>query len=713
MRLQWQDQVVIVDKSDKAISKIRSLWPSLQVRVGDSVDLIEDRPFVSRFSGIVVALPNSLHEQAVCDSLRAGLDVLCEKPLGNNADSCIRMAAAAERCGRKLAVGMVRRFLPSIRVIGDAILSGLLGEVQTIRIEHGGSFHWASESGSYFRKENGGIFLNMGIHYLDIIETWVGPLIPIEYRDDGESGVEANCVVLLRAKGGAEVSIRLSYTHQLANHVYVRGTRGEIKAGIDAFASAKWRSYDAGFVGELQPTNAFSVDALPRDFISSFAEQFVRFAEVITGRAEPCVTASQAASTHRTIDWGYSHRSPLFAPKISAPVRPSLSPMRTVVTGGSGFLGGSLVERLCELGFDDIIVPVRSYQSGADVARFSVNRVLVDLLDRHSVRRAIAGARYIFHLAYGTSGADAARVTIEATKNIVDAAIEEGAEALVIVSTASVFGHPKTTQPINEAFPYRPSLAEYGRSKVAAEKYALHAAKSSSPTRIVVINPAGIYGPKGRLFVEFPARAAIAGQFAWVDGGLGKFNYTFVENIVDALLLSISCSDAHGQNFIISDGVCSFREYFIGLLGPLANSIPSYSSAQLVDLERESQPSWRDLIRELMNDEVMRAVNGIPSLRGPKRFIERRLPKIYEHARAGRAAMRRGGGTTARERSPRVAPASWLANIYGPIDVEYSSERARRVLGWSPLVSLDAGLENSRSWLSAMGITNKLAANDE
>ena len=148
-------------------------------------------------------------------------------------DSCLRLAAAAEQRGRRLAVAMVRRLIPSVMAIREAIQSGLVGDVRQIEIEHGGSFHWPAQSSSYFQKANGGLFLNMGIHYLDMIESWLGPVEPVEYADDAMGGVEANCRLTLRSENGAQLRLRLSYTHELSNCICVRGTRGEIRANVD------------------------------------------------------------------------------------------------------------------------------------------------------------------------------------------------------------------------------------------------------------------------------------------------------------------------------------------------------------------------------------------------------------------------------------------------------------------------------------------------
>ena len=66
-----------------------------------------------------------------------------------------------------------------------------------------------------------------------------------------------------------------------------------------------------------------------------------------------------------------------------------------------------------EWGFRQIRVRLRSQRRGATVARFPGSRVLTNLLDYQSVRDAVAGSKYIFHLTYGTDGIGAARITIE------------------------------------------------------------------------------------------------------------------------------------------------------------------------------------------------------------------------------------------------------------------------------------------------------------
>ena len=703
VRLGWEREMLFVDVSPRSIEVLQSAFPGLRTRVGGYAELIQDRDFISQFEGAVIALPNYLHEHAVTACLEAGLDVLCEKPLALDAKTCRQLGDVAERTGRQLSIAMVRRLIPAVLAVKDALRAGLIGDLAHLEIQHGSSFQWPSESGAYFRPENGGLLVNMGVHYLDMIEDWVGPLLPVAYRDDFGGGAEANCDYKLRTAAGGAVRLKLSVTDRLENSVVIRGSRGEIRMDVNKFDSFSWMGYDSGLIGELHPRRPFSSEAWPPDFVSGFAQQFLDFRDVIERNAPVRVSAKQAVRTHELIDWAYANRDSLLPRIQRSGSRPALAPCKVTVTGGSGFLGEKLVERMHDLGFDDIVVPVRSYRSGARVARFAVERRLTDLLNYESVLQSVAGSRYVFHLAYGSGGSDSARVTIEGTKNVVEAAIAQQVEAVVVVSTVTVFGHPGGDRPIDETFPYRPALCEYGNSKTQAEKYCLARAKTSGRTRIVVINPGSIYGPGGRLFTELPVRAVQAGYFSWFDGGIGKINYAFVENVVDALILAANCAKAHAQNFIVCDGVCTFREFMTPLLGDLAEKVPSFTRQQILLMEKAARPGLRDLLNALTGPEIMRVVNGLPLLSTAKRLIENHFRKAYARAQTARASLRSNAGEAKRGNTNSVPPL-WLADIFGPFTTEYSTRKARETLGWTPLVPLEEGERASRHWLGTLGL---------
>src|SRR5205823_2530093 len=208
----------------------------------------------------------------------------------------------------------------------------------------------------------------------------------------------------------------------------------------------------------------------------------------------------------------------------------------------------------------------------------------VDLLDRDAVRRSVRGARYVFHLAYGRDGSDAARVTVRGTRNVVEAAAEAGAEAVVVLSTMYVFGHPDAAGEVGESWPYDPAGGEYGRSKARAERWCLRRAADSAKTRIVVLNPSCVYGPGGKTYTRLPVELARQGAFCWVEGGRGTANYCYVDNLVDAIMRAAASVPAHGRRMIVNDGTCSWRDFLRPLLGPWADRLPSYTRAELRQL---------------------------------------------------------------------------------------------------------------------------------
>ena len=334
--------------------------------------------------------------------------------------------------------------------IRRAISEKLIGDVLRVDIAHGGRFSWPSDTRNYFVKENGGALLNMGIHYLDMVEFWVGPLVPGEYRDDCAGGTEANFQFdLIGLTGSPSVRIAVSFTHQLRNTIVVLGTRGRIESAVDVMDQCNWE-LNSGLGGTLKTRSDSRIEAEPYEFPFAFAEQFLEFADVASGQRQSYVDPAAARRTQQLIDWAERHRAPLARHPRRA-TRPGLSLGRAVVTGGTGFLGTRLVERLCELEFPTPVVPVRSYQSGAALGCFPAERRRIDLLRRKEVEALLEGSRYVFHLAYGNEGREAQKITVDGTKTVVEAAIACGVESVVIVITTAVFGHNTAVGEVDES----------------------------------------------------------------------------------------------------------------------------------------------------------------------------------------------------------------------------------------------------------------------
>ncbi|MEH2348513.1 MAG: NAD-dependent epimerase/dehydratase family protein [Nostoc sp.] len=698
---------IVTDASTKTLSKLKQLSPNIQCEEVDFRNYLNNIYSQGEFDAVVIALPNQFHVEAVELALMKGFHVLCEKPLAMDAASCLKLHELAEKAGKVLAVGMVRRLLPSVTALRNALKNQLIGSLQSIEIECGGAYGWLSESGAFFRKENGGVLADMGVHYLDLIEDLVGSLQPIGYYDDCFGGVEANCEFQLLAQDSIPVKLILSRTHDLKNTAIFKGELGELSLELNTFDTCFWRSSQSDkLAGKLYPHKSFeSGDWLPT-FNSCFAEQFVEFASAIHEQKTPRVTAKQAANTIGMIEWAYTQRNLLVSPAYSQQAI-YLPPSKVVITGGTGFIGEHLIARLVNLGFSDIVVPVRNYKTCAGAARFPIQMPGIDLLDYEQVKASVAGAKFVFHLAYGRDGGNAAQVTIEGTKNVVNAAIESGVECLIILSTMYVFGHPETNQLVDESWPYKPAGGEYGISKAKMELWCLARAKSSPNTRIVVLNPSCVYGPSGKTYTKLPIDLARIGNFCWIEEGKGIANYTYIENLIDAILLAANCEAAHGERFIINDGFCSWHEFITPLIGKFAHNLPSYSRSQLINKSDQTPAGMKDLVRHLIQDlELIDIINRMPILGSIKRQAFKLVPKVHNNL------LQEQAQTT----SPIMLvkppyfqhPPVWLADLFSSTITRFSSEKASKTLGWKPLVTLSDGQEKTASFLRSIGYTELL-----
>ncbi|MDB6139803.1 MAG: hypothetical protein JWO94_2875 [Verrucomicrobiaceae bacterium] len=683
-RMGWTDHMKVTDLSLSALEGARTRHPWISTRHAGYEEVLADPTARQRFDAVVIALPNSLHVPAVTAALNAGFPVLCEKPLAMSRRDCESLGALAESRKLPLMTGMVRRLSQAARTVREALEGGLIGILQAVRVEHGGPYAWTSASGAFFKRENGGILADLGVHHLDWLGSLLGPLAPMSYGDDACGGVEASCRYVLQTAAGVEVRLHLSHLHSLPNTTTFIGDKGSLVVGKDDFASCQWHDGGGLLRGELCCGKAFADAAWPPDFLSCFSQQFVNFSRLVRGQGTDYVPASEAALTMGLIEHAYSVRDA--SQKIPGDDRRSGLPLgRTVVTGGTGFIGTALVERLAHLGFSDIVVPVRGYQTCASVARFQFQLPRVNLSYREAVRAMVKDCRWVFHLALGDAAEDARRITVDATKILVEEAAAAGVEAVIVLSTTWVYGTHGPEPFVDETSPLNPAGDSYGRTKAVMQQWCLEKARTLNRTRLVVINPSCVYGPGGKTYTKLPAELARAGQFAWVNGGGGTANYIYIDNLIDAMLLTSIKPEAHGRSFIASDGWSTWREFLSPLLPAAPGGYASFKEEELAALEKQGATRLR---------HVWSSLKQLPVLRSwvkERRMVQMLRPHLPKHWTASRVP-----GSVARLAT--TPPVPWIRNIFGTGTTRYRSDRLKQ-LGWIPRVSLTEGLARARAWV--------------
>ena len=79
---------------------------------------------------------------------------------------------------------------------------------------------------------------------------------------------------------------------------------------------------------------------------------------------------------------------------------------------------------------------------------------------------------------------------------------------------------------------------------------------------MTVLRPSCVYGPGSPYWSVIPFKRIRKGKMKLIAGGRGAFNYVYIENLVDAILLAAEDDRALGQAFIVNDGVTTWREFF-------------------------------------------------------------------------------------------------------------------------------------------------------
>jgi dihydroflavonol-4-reductase len=226
-----------------------------------------------------------------------------------------------------------------------------------------------------------------------------------------------------------------------------------------------------------------------------------------------------------------------------------------LVTGASGFVGAAVVRQLLAAGHA-VRALIRPTSAHTNLAGLPVEIAQGDLRDPDSLNRAMAGVRFVFHVAadyrlWARHPQDIVRTNVEGTRTLMEAALRAGVERIVYTSSVATLKARPDGKPSDETFPLEEAAAigAYKYSKVVAELLVeTMAADHNLPA--VIVNPSTPIGPRdvrptptGRIIVE----AATGRMPAYVDTGL---NLVHVDDVAAGHLLALA-KGRIGERYIL------------------------------------------------------------------------------------------------------------------------------------------------------------------
>src|SRR5579859_7635308 len=222
--------------------------------------------------------------------------------------------------------------------------------------------------------------------------------------------------------------------------------------------------------------------------------------------------------------------------------------VRALVTGGGGFIGSHLVDRLLQLGHDVVIFDNFSTGQRAFIGDALRHRratlIEADTLDMNALGPAMRGCETVFHLAANADvrfGTEHPRKDLEqntiATFNVLEAMREHGARRIAFASTGSIYGDA-TEFPTSETAPFPIQTSLYGASKLAGEGL-IEAYCEGFGFEGYIFRFVSILGERyshGHVFDFYKSLRANPGELRVLGNGLQKKSYLYVGDCLDAIL---------------------------------------------------------------------------------------------------------------------------------------------------------------------------------
>lgn len=230
---------------------------------------------------------------------------------------------------------------------------------------------------------------------------------------------------------------------------------------------------------------------------------------------------------------------------------------RVLVTGGSGFIGSHLVQRLLSQG---VAVTCLRHKTPLDETAEKADVVDADLSDMRSVEAAMAGISTVFHLA-GIAAAHAAdacpaeafRINTLGALNLLEAAHRSDRVRVILVSSSHVFGQPRHL-PITEDHPVAP-MSVYAATKLAADVMAAGYYRSFG-LHVTALRLFNVYGPGQATMAVIPEiiRQALTRGRVQMKALHPRRDFLYVDDAVEAIVRTAATPAAIGQEIILASG---------------------------------------------------------------------------------------------------------------------------------------------------------------
>ena len=197
--------------------------------------------FRSGVDAVVICTPNKLHRPMTLDALKAGLHVLCEKPMAATTPETTRMIAAARRAGRILHINHSLHYESAYVALGKLARQGAIGRPIHLRCLRAcgttPDIGWSPGATWFVQKAwEGSLVLDIGVHMAEMMRWCAGPVTELAaFTGTRKPGIDVvdNAAVIMRFENGATGVLELSWVTPCGGGFFeIYGEKGTLRMGF-------------------------------------------------------------------------------------------------------------------------------------------------------------------------------------------------------------------------------------------------------------------------------------------------------------------------------------------------------------------------------------------------------------------------------------------------------------------------------------------------
>lgn len=357
--------------------------------------------------------------------------------------------------------------------------------------------------------------------------------------------------------------------------------------------------------------------------------------------------------------------------------------LKLAILGANGFIGGRLVEFLHLTGEYKVCPIVRNFPGLARLARFDLDWRIADARDEGALKKAFEGCDLLVHAVTGDE-----KMIADTLAPVYRAAQSRKIKRMVYLSSASVHGQdPDPGTDENSALHENHPLA-YNNAKVNAERKLLQL-RAQGDVELIMLRPGIVFGPRSR-WVSTLAEELLAGTAYLVDGGSGICNSIYVDNVIHAIRLSFLADNSADKsaNLIGDRERVTWKDFYCAIAKGLGISEATIANLKPPVFERK----WKRHLGALRSSAPVQAV--LP-------FFPQRSKTAVK---AAISAWRQNGENSPWQSPVQAAPvATQELALLHQCRWQFPFEKARRTIGYEPVISFAEGCRRSIEWLKFAG----------